>query len=310
MWRTVILVLCIFIILNIVLDQRAKLIYKEEYFPPGIVFPLDESIELPDVADDFISSDSPAIPKTIYRCYSTKKAMKKFDEVFRLTDERMPGFKQVYYDDEMIEDFIKNNYSDRIFKAYKSINPEYGAARADLFRYLVIYLYGGIYMDIKSGPSHLIDDDLFDMKGKLIASKGVSGIPHFPKYHLKSYINFSDDWGFVTGVNFGSEWQQYTFASPKGNVILKKIIQQVVSNIEAGMKQKNVYRKGNISVVAMTGPITFSIIIEKYKHEYSDHLHLINKGSLGGRIDHSLIDYKSIMKDKHYSRLENKQILI
>jgi mannosyltransferase OCH1-like enzyme len=30
------------------------------------------------------------------------------------------------------------------------INPSYGAMRADFFRYCVLYLYGGIYLDIKS----------------------------------------------------------------------------------------------------------------------------------------------------------------
>eukprot|EP00667_Euglena_gracilis_P005816 EG_transcript_5858 len=33
---------------------------------------------------------------------------------------------------------------------YDSINPHYGAARSDFFRYVVLYLLGGVYLDLKS----------------------------------------------------------------------------------------------------------------------------------------------------------------
>lgn len=56
---------------------------------------------------------------------------------------------QVYSDEDQIE-FIFQNFGKDICNAYLSINPVYGAARADLFRYLAIYKHGGIYLDIKS----------------------------------------------------------------------------------------------------------------------------------------------------------------
>ena len=54
------------------------------------------------------------------------------------------------FDDRECGEFIRNAYGAEMLKLYMSINPAYGAARADLFRYLLIYHYGGVYLDLKS----------------------------------------------------------------------------------------------------------------------------------------------------------------
>jgi mannosyltransferase OCH1-like enzyme len=280
--------------------MKAKQEFKNKNFPKDIIFPLDQTIELPQVE---LGKD---IPKKIYRCYSTKEKMKDFQKVFDFTKERMKDYEQIFFDDDEVEQFINKNFSERIYNAYKHINPDYGAARADFFRYLVIYLYGGVYMDIKTGPNQIIN---IDFEPKLHVSKGVSGIPGIPKFHLKETFDLNDDWSFVTGVDFGSEWQQFFIVSNKGNPFVKETIQQVVTNIEHGLKQKESYNSGNISVVAMTGPITWSLVIERNRQKYPDDIVFYRCG-LGRLIDHSLIDYKKIMKDKHYSKIKNKNILV
>src|ERR1700723_370599 len=54
------------------------------------------------------------------------------------------------YDDKDCARFIADRYGAVMLSYYESITPRYGAARADLFRYLLIYEYGGVYLDIKS----------------------------------------------------------------------------------------------------------------------------------------------------------------
>ena len=307
-----IIILSLFLVLNIYLDKYYKEKFKKENFPPNTIFEIKEDIELPSLSERVAGSKNEEknyIEKKIYRCYSNFTEMNKFKEVFKKTEELMPGYKQIYFDDIKIEEYIKENFSERIYNAYKNINPDYGAARADLFRYLIIYREGGIYMDVKTGPKKQIDD-IFEKNGdKLLVGLGENTIPYYiPKKHLQNFLYLNDDWSFITGVK-GSEWQQYIFASPAGNPILGLIIKQVVSNIEEGMKNKQYYNSGKYSVVAMTGPIPFSMVIEKYKKEYKDKIEFF-KGGLGRRFDHSLIDYKKIMANKHYSKIENKNILI
>ena len=46
--------------------------------------------------------------------------------------------------------YIRREYGESILSCYLRIDPVYGAARADLFRYLLLYRTGGVYLDIKS----------------------------------------------------------------------------------------------------------------------------------------------------------------
>lgn len=53
--------------------------------------------------------------------------------------------------------FIKAHYDPGILDVYLRINPVYGAARADFFRYLLMFRVGGVYLDIKSNASQALD---------------------------------------------------------------------------------------------------------------------------------------------------------
>lgn len=64
------------------------------------------------------------------------------------------GPKEVRKEDEdqatLPEIHLHNYYGQRIWEYYLRINKKYGAARADLLRYLVLYALGGVYLDLKS----------------------------------------------------------------------------------------------------------------------------------------------------------------
>jgi mannosyltransferase OCH1-like enzyme len=59
-----------------------------------------------------------------------------------------------FYDDLMCDELIKTHFKPNIYNAYSSINPVYGAMKADFFRYCVLYLIGGIYVDVKSSINY------------------------------------------------------------------------------------------------------------------------------------------------------------
>lgn len=58
-----------------------------------------------------------------------------------------PEFIHNIYNDKTCRAFIKNNYNHRVLNAYDSLKPF--AFKADLWRYCILYKYGGIYLDIK-----------------------------------------------------------------------------------------------------------------------------------------------------------------
>ena len=55
-----------------------------------------------------------------------------------------------YYDANQRRQYISDHYGSNFLAAYDALDPLYGAARADLFRYCVVLRSGGIYIDAKS----------------------------------------------------------------------------------------------------------------------------------------------------------------
>jgi mannosyltransferase OCH1-like enzyme len=75
--------------------------------------------------------------------YSIRKIIQHNKSVCRFCEFR-------FYDDNACDAFIKKHFPVNVYNAYKSINDCYGAMKADFFRYCVLYIVGGIYIDIKS----------------------------------------------------------------------------------------------------------------------------------------------------------------
>jgi mannosyltransferase OCH1-like enzyme len=89
-----------------------------------------------------------AIPKTIYQTFkSTQLSIVTRWHINRMR-RRNPEYDYRFYDDAGIEKFIGDEYGSDVFKLYKRINI--GAAKADFFRYAVLYKRGGVYLDIDS----------------------------------------------------------------------------------------------------------------------------------------------------------------
>ena len=61
-----------------------------------------------------------------------------------------PRFKHHLYDDNDCREFIKNNFKPDVLEAYDCLIP--GAYKADLWRLCILFIYGGIYLDIKYKP--------------------------------------------------------------------------------------------------------------------------------------------------------------
>lgn len=90
------------------------------------------------------------IPNIIHFTFINKNLPMEVLRVIEHNKKVCRKCKFFFYDDNDCDQMIKNNFNDEIYNAYKKINPAYGAMRADFFRYCVLYLYGGIYIDIKS----------------------------------------------------------------------------------------------------------------------------------------------------------------
>ncbi len=300
---TYVFLFIIFIVIFCLMEYHYNKQFKkilEEDFPKDILLELDNSVQLPNI------NKNNKIPKKIYRTfYDLDEAEKNYKKAFEITKSKNPELEQIVYDDVMVENFIKNNYSERIYNAYKSINPKYGPARADFFRYLIIYYYGGIYLDVKSALVKNIDQEL--KENKLLTSKGRHPEFNFFPFGMTSQFFNKYNWSTFSGTKYG-EFNNWHIIAPAGNEILGKTIQHIVTNIEYAKKHKNFYKQGEYSVLALTGPIIYSRVILKYANK--DNIKFY-ENNLNGKVKYSAIsNHKNITKRKHYSKITDKKILI
>lgn len=87
------------------------------------------------------------IPLNLFTTWSTKELppmMKKNYEELKNTN---PEFNHFLYDDADCREFIEKYYEKEVLDAFDKLIP--GAYKADLWRCCVLYIKGGIYIDIK-----------------------------------------------------------------------------------------------------------------------------------------------------------------
>jgi len=91
-------------------------------------------------------SNIPKIPKKIFQTWETKSFEIPFQKIVDSWILHNPEYEYSLYDSTDRENFIRENFGESVYKAYCKIIPN--AFKADLWRYCILYKYGGIYVDV------------------------------------------------------------------------------------------------------------------------------------------------------------------
>ena len=89
------------------------------------------------------------IPLNIFQTYHTLDLPPRMQKCVNKLIEDNPEFTYHLYNDNMCRKFIKRHFPMNVMHAFDKLIP--GAYKADLWRYCVLYIHGGIYLDIKYG---------------------------------------------------------------------------------------------------------------------------------------------------------------
>jgi len=87
------------------------------------------------------------IPLKIYQTWHTKNLPPHMKNSVERLKRKHPRFEHFLFDDNDCREFISKNFDYNVLNAFDSLIP--GAYKADLWRYCVLYINGGIYLDIK-----------------------------------------------------------------------------------------------------------------------------------------------------------------
>jgi mannosyltransferase OCH1-like enzyme len=171
------------------------------------------------------------IPLQVFQTWNTKVLPPKMKETVEYNKKNNPEINFYLYDDKDCREFIKSNFDHTVIDAFDTLKP--GAYKADLWRYCILYQYGGAYIDIKFKCYQG-----FKLKNIM---KGNFIVMDRPAYFRR---------------NFGIYNAFMIF--DKRNPFLLKAIQKTVQNV-----QKRKYSYNNLYV---TGPGMLGEIYLKYKN--------------------------------------------
>jgi mannosyltransferase OCH1-like enzyme len=211
------------------------------------------------------------IPLNIFQTWHTLDLPLKMKENVELLKQQNPEFKHYLYDDKMCRDFIKNNFNEDILYTFDKLKP--GAFKADLWRYCILYINGGIYLDIKYRCCN--NFKLIELTDK--------------EYYVKDRFCLG-----ITGI-----YNALLICLPNNNIIYN-CIQSVVKNVK-----NNNYNNSSLDI---TGPHTMSIFFNEIDmnnlnlHFDSNNI-LLNNNKILNVYDEYRNEQSKFEKTKYYTSM-------
>lgn len=252
---------------------------RETYYQCGIRYHLYKNLSK-------TKNGSKYIPKNIYQIILDKtKINYMFQENIDYIKKLNPIWNHILYGDNDIIKYIKTNYGVQMLNIYNMINPEYGAAKADFFRYLLMYKEGGVYLDIKSGMKYPLDE-----------------IINEDDEYILSYWSCKNHNKIIGNKN--GEFQQWHIICRPNHPYLKAVINNVIINILNYDIKK--YGVGKFGVLKVTGPIVYTQSIQPLLSHYNHKIYKTNDycGLVYNNLSINFFNsYRMFSNKKHYSKL-------
>ena len=202
----------------------------------------------------------------------------------RLLKARNPSHQYHFVDDKAQASFMRTNFTGEVADAYFSIDPENGAARADLWRYCVLWKFGGWYVDLDVGCRTPLQD-LHAAKDELAFAYERSPLPKAVPRSLGCVAPHSFDANVSRLLMSKSFFRRRCIAqniigSAPGSLPLKAAIDRVVSSLremksarEASCLQEYTPSKRDLAknhswtwlrTIWLTGPFALTVALREY----------------------------------------------
>lgn len=203
------------------------------------------------------------ISRNIFQTFTSKNQIPtQYKENINRIIKQNPDWNYQLFDNAELFEFFEENLDPSNFNLIKQINPKYGVILADIFRYLIIYKLGGVYIDIKSTLN-------------IPLSKALK--THY-KFLISQWKNRENEEFSGVGLHRdlshipGGEFQQWHVVAEPQHPFLKAVLQQVFENIKN--YDMFTFGVGRIGVLRLSGPICYTKVIkqilDKHPHEFLD----------------------------------------
>ena len=168
------------------------------------------------------------IEKNIFQSWYTKDIHPLLQNKINIFKNLNPDYSYYLYNDNDMDNFVNDNFNGEIAECYNKLNII--VAKVDFWRYLVLYKYGGIYLDMDSSIEKPLNELIKDEDQAIITAEGN------PNLYVQWALIFS-----------------------KGHPILKKTIDLIISNIKNNSYPNDIHK--------MTGPSVYTNAINQIHKE-------------------------------------------
>jgi len=184
------------------------------------------------------------IPKIIHQTWKNEIIPDKWKDAVESVKENNKKYKYILWTDIMMDNFVKQEYP-LFYKHY--INYPYNIQRCDVFRYLVLYKYGGIYLDMDIICKKSFDD--------------------FLKYNIV----------FARSYNINSSFTNSFFMSIPKHPFIKYCIENLLDNYY------NFYYFGkHLHIMYSTGPLFLTKMINNYNISKINNVYILSNEEFSG----------------------------
>ena len=183
------------------------------------------------------------IPHIIHQTWKTDKIPDVWKEAVEACKNKHKSYRYILWTDASMKKFVKEEYPE-FYKTYISYpNP---IQRCDAFRYLVLYKYGGIYIDMD-----------------LMCKKSFTDLL---KYDLV----------LVKSANYDTLTNSFIVSTPK-NPFMKYLI----DNLEKYKDSYSIFGK-HFHIMNSTGPFFINSMAKEYGLKKSDNYYILSKKEFSG----------------------------
>jgi len=190
---------------------------------------------------------------SIHQTWKTNKLPSHLKHQAQSWRDKNPDVKYVFWDDDDCMDFIKEKYPEYLDTYNKLPLP---VQRADFFRYLVIYEYGGVYSDIDTFCEKPIKE--WGLKKDKLNICIEADVDNYTKINSRYAYNL--------------QYCQWTFYAPKKHPTLLKVVERIKNKIDNGAKTI-----GYMDVLLLTGPGCFTEVINEELSNKRGLIHILDQ---------------------------------
>ena len=185
------------------------------------------------------------IEKNIFQSWYTKDIHPLLQNKIDIFKNLNPAYSYYLYNDNDMDNFVNENFNGEIAECYNKLNII--VAKVDFWRYLVLYKYGGIYLDMDSNIEKPLNELIRSTDEAIITAEGN------PYFYVQWALIFS-----------------------KGHPILKKTIDLIISNIKNNSYPNDIHK--------MTGPSVYTKAINAIHMELFNN-EIINRNQINKSTD-------------------------